>query len=424
MSEANVSPQALSKFFSDLYHYGLEKAAHRWYSVYEAEVVSVKDDPDGTARIDLVCPLISDDTIREARPIFPIGGFLPPYVGDKVWVMFKQGDLHRPLYVGGWVTISSGEQPPPSDVETPTQPTTRVIKFKTGAIVFEDGGSDKRIELYTKDLDGDTKNRSISLSDTMEQIVVRAKNGHYVQLDDMANFFKLFVDTSGGTGATGHTFLVDGDGKQISLKTALEQELLLDDNTMTMQLKNQVGDNLTIQSAKLLRLASALGVGMEILPATNTITIKDVAGNLIAITPAGIQIVSASTVSVVATGALTQVAAGIAQVSGGGAPVTTFGTGAASSLFMGAVTSTVIGAVSAILLGGMSIVSVGAISVVGTIVSVGIGATALLKAVELKAWLKAHVHPVTSAPGVTGTPTTGAALDVAGFAETTILKGA
>jgi len=84
MSEANVSPQALSKFFSDLYHYGLEKAAHRWYSVYEAEVVSVKDDPDGTARIDLVCPLISDDTIREARPIFPIGGFLPPYVGDKV----------------------------------------------------------------------------------------------------------------------------------------------------------------------------------------------------------------------------------------------------------------------------------------------------------------------------------------------------
>jgi len=405
MSESNISPQALSQFFSNLYHYGLEKAAHRWYSVYEAEVVSITDDPDGTARIDVVCPLISDDTIRHARPIFPNGSFLPPYVGDRVWVMFKHGDVHRPLYVGGWVTISSGEQPAPSDVETATVPTTRVIKFKTGAIVFEDGGSDKRVEIYTKELEGDTKNRRISLSDTMEEIVVEAKNGHYVKINDMENFYKVFVDTSGGAGATGHSFLMDGDGGAVDLKSALGQELLLDDNTLTMVLKNQLGDNLTIQQAKLLQLVTAAGMGISIVPTAGTITIKDVAGNLIAITPAGIVVTSAAAVTTVAAGAAVTTAAGTSLVAVGGGAVAEFGTGGANSFIVGSVTKTIVGALSMLLLGATTIAAIGTYTIIGAAIFLGgAGGAALVTAAFFTLAYNLHTHPVTTAPGATGAP--------------------
>jgi len=411
VSDASVSPQALAQFFSNLYHYGLEKAAHRWYSVYEAEVVSIEDNPDGMGRIDMIVPVISDSTIRSARPLFPVGSFLSPYVGDKVWAMFAHGDVNRPLYVGGWVTVGDGEAPFPEDVSTPTNPTTRVIKFKTGAIVFEDG-TDKRVELYTKELDSETKNRAIRLHDAMEEIVVAAKNGHYVRLNDMEDFFKVFVDTSGGSGAAGHSFLMDGPNGVLNLKSALEQELLIEDQSMSMTLKNKLGDNLTIKSAQLLRLASALGVGMEILPATGVITIKDVGGNIISITPAGISVTSATLLNMVAGGAISQVGQGIVQFSAGGAPVTTFGTGNTTSFFLGSMTSTIVGAITAILLGATTVTSVGTISLLGPLIVLGgVAGTSLVTLAFLLLVYNLHTHVATGfgVPTSPPTPTVGGA---------------
>jgi len=79
-------------------------------------VVADDRDPSGMGRVRVRVPgVLGDGTTAWAMPCVPFAGpgegFLAvPAIGSPVWVEFEEGDLHRPIWVGGF--WESGAEPP------------------------------------------------------------------------------------------------------------------------------------------------------------------------------------------------------------------------------------------------------------------------------------------------------------------------
>lgn len=79
----------------------------KYYGIYPCFVTTNKD-PDKRGRVRVKCPLIlNDKETTWCEPCYPNaidnGGdiFIPPK-GEAVWVMFIEGDVNKPVYLGGW----------------------------------------------------------------------------------------------------------------------------------------------------------------------------------------------------------------------------------------------------------------------------------------------------------------------------------
>jgi hypothetical protein len=105
-------------FIEILKQFGLEWY-HKYYSVYPGVVEEV-DDPDQLGRIKVSLPsLLAEGEVidtwcepcGQAIAGDQSGAFFPPYEGDIVDVIFENGDIHYPRYLGG----SWGDDELPSD---------------------------------------------------------------------------------------------------------------------------------------------------------------------------------------------------------------------------------------------------------------------------------------------------------------------
>lgn len=106
-----MSTTGFARFFDRLLLHGLEYFG-LFYGVYRATVVSTTNengDPDPQGRIRVRVPSIGDgdDVERLAYPIVPLAGagfgiHAMPRVDEFVWVMFENGRVDIPIWIGGW----------------------------------------------------------------------------------------------------------------------------------------------------------------------------------------------------------------------------------------------------------------------------------------------------------------------------------
>ena len=90
--------------------------AKRFTSIYPG-IVEITTDNRLLGRCRVRVPTIHRDescvptnALPWARPCFPAFMFDPPQVGDQVWVMFQDGDIRYPVYLGWFPTIPSVAQ--------------------------------------------------------------------------------------------------------------------------------------------------------------------------------------------------------------------------------------------------------------------------------------------------------------------------
>lgn len=436
-------------FLETLRLHGLETAAHRFYSVYQATVDSL-DDPLRLGRVKVTVTLTSDHTLPEyAYPISAFGGagcglFFPPRVGDQGYVVFECGDQKYPLYVGGSWAAPKGQSQVPDEVGPPVLPklgpvagtaaqaeyTARVIKTPMGMLLkFEDGDaagardkgivlatseatesggpftklhqllmSDKQglIELRSAGIPTGTSRYRLVLNDTGKSAFIEAGSGALVAIEDNAALQRLRMLSKNG-----HLLILDDKHEVIRLDSANSNVIEIDDKTNRISAQTIGGRNVSIDDA------------------TQMISITDPQGNLVTIGPTGIQVTSATMVNVTAAGAATVTAggpvavtgAGIAETSTGGGAMSTLNTGVASGLMLGGVLSTILGLVAMTLLGGATLTVIGTLLIAATSLTIACNSIALGPGVQhqlvtdqLLVWLATHTHP-TAAPGAPSPPT-------------------
>ena len=122
----------------------------KYNSLYGAKVVSTKD-PEHRGRIKIMCAEVLGETISNwCEPCFQgahddCSDFLLPKIGEFVWVMFEEGDVDSPVYLGGWWS----EDSTPLGIEYKKRGELRYITFGDMSIVFDKEGN--KITTETKE---------------------------------------------------------------------------------------------------------------------------------------------------------------------------------------------------------------------------------------------------------------------------------
>ena len=139
---------------------GLE-GLNRYYGLQKA-IVERNDDPEERGRIQVLIPRTQVGVRLEVwlLPIFMGGGpdrgmFWPPEVGDRVWVVFENGNPSKPLaYIGNFYTQSGQLAAVPNEFAYEKQGDTVVGPNRRGFItrighrlVFDDTPGSERLEL-------------------------------------------------------------------------------------------------------------------------------------------------------------------------------------------------------------------------------------------------------------------------------------
>lgn len=72
--------------------------------LFRAKVYSVAD-PDKKNRVQVIVPAVNgQEALGWALPCTPLGAAVTlPKVGDALWVMFEQGDVEHPVWLGTWL---------------------------------------------------------------------------------------------------------------------------------------------------------------------------------------------------------------------------------------------------------------------------------------------------------------------------------
>ena len=76
--------------------------ANKYYGVYEGEVGD-NNDPLSKKRVKVIVHLMPSASANWARACMPSsdsGSVTLPDVGDKVWVLFENGDADSPVWIG------------------------------------------------------------------------------------------------------------------------------------------------------------------------------------------------------------------------------------------------------------------------------------------------------------------------------------
>ncbi len=113
--------------------------------LYVGRVEAVEDEAD-MGRIKVSIPSIFGRTAPEfqiwARPCFPYGHFFVPNEGDKVWIIFENGNPRNPVWLGIFYPQTSeagGDETTVPEVAQVSPPVKRVIRSASGhLIIFDD----------------------------------------------------------------------------------------------------------------------------------------------------------------------------------------------------------------------------------------------------------------------------------------------
>lgn len=173
----------LAKFLHILKTIGLEWF-QRYYAIYTGVVEDVED-PEQRGRIKVSVPSILGMNKPLAQWALPVGrdiagdqtgSFFPPYVGDVVDVMFENGSINAPRYMGGFWGVDEL----PEDFLA-SYPNVRGWVFKSTQKITVDETEGK---LKISVVNGDT-GAFIVLDDTdgKEGIYIQHKKGSLVQID-------------------------------------------------------------------------------------------------------------------------------------------------------------------------------------------------------------------------------------------------
>ncbi len=114
--------------------------------------VADNQDPRKLGRLKVRVPSVfRDEVVGWALPCMPYGGvaqqglFMIPEVDAQIWVEFEEGDISRPVWVGTFWQ-QEGDIP---DEAAKTEPTTRMLKTKSGHILqFDDEAGAERFYLH------------------------------------------------------------------------------------------------------------------------------------------------------------------------------------------------------------------------------------------------------------------------------------
>jgi uncharacterized protein involved in type VI secretion and phage assembly len=171
----------------------------RFYGVVEGVVTKVNDDDGKEGRVKVQFPWFDDQMETEwcrVRQFYAgngYGAFFIPEEGDEVLVAFVQGDMRRPIILGG---LYNGKDKPPS---------------------------------YR--------------SDSQDQKMIRTKGKHELLFDDTSDKKRVHVKTAGG-----HSVVMDDAGKTLSIATNGGHKVELDDGSSTVTVSSSSGGTITLQN--------------------------------------------------------------------------------------------------------------------------------------------------------------------------------
>lgn len=366
------------------------------------------------------------------------GFYFPPEVDDPVWVWFENGDSQSPNFSGSWycnpdpgLKATTSHVPAEFRSDTAASPTRRGLKSKRGhGFMFEDGvtaDEDKKISKVefwsgTQEEEGKkaTKNRYLRMQDSPageKTIVIASTSGHQTEWRDVTGEIRIETKTAGG-----HKFTLDDTKKNISLVTKTGHYVKLDDNADYIELKTVGGHIIRMHdTSKKIELISKTGhrivlddnVKQILLRSKDLrqvvlddllqqITVQNKAGQSVVMGLTGTTITEPGAVTVAAQGAVAVSGNGVSVTSTSGPMVTNAG-GVSTNTFTGAVTENYNGALSMIILGILTISNT-VLAIAGNTVGVGPGARFRLVDERFLVPFNAHLHTTTLAGAPTGPP--------------------
>ena len=190
------------------------RVQNKYYGKYRG-FVQDNADPEKRGRLCLIVPsVLAEEVTGWALPCLPIAGmadaglFLVPEVGAQLWVEFEEGDLSKPIWVGGfWQKAGDAPAKPEGD-----EPTRKTLKTPAGHLLeFEDAEGEEYSRLEhpsgaALDLD---KDGNVALTDANgARLFLNAEDNELLLEDAGGN--KL---TMNGSGAV----VEDANGNKIEM---------------------------------------------------------------------------------------------------------------------------------------------------------------------------------------------------------------
>ena len=219
------SPAAVVDWLvSTVRRFGLENLFKRYYGTYRG-IVEDTADPERRGRARVRILVLGQDQAPDdlwALPVLPMmsqkhGLFLPPEVGDLVWVQFENGDPVRPLYMGG---ILSRSQVPDEFTPTDDGPFKRGIRTPAGHWVrFNDDPADPHVTISavgggyaTMDKDGNV----LLANKNGSNLYLNAKDGQTTLMDQSGATVTMVDGVVALISADGSVVTVDKDAQVIT----------------------------------------------------------------------------------------------------------------------------------------------------------------------------------------------------------------
>lgn len=114
-----------------------------YYGIYHGIVTNIQD-PEKRGRIKVKIPSVLGADVESAwcDPVIPVaydggGDFCLPQVNEAVWVQFLEGNVNRPLYLGGWWQ----KEQSPLDGSYDRLDDTRIVSYKDFKVTIHEGES-------------------------------------------------------------------------------------------------------------------------------------------------------------------------------------------------------------------------------------------------------------------------------------------
>jgi uncharacterized protein involved in type VI secretion and phage assembly len=211
-----VRPKLLGDLISDS-----SESPRRWGGVYPAVVTNIQDSDGRQARVKVKLPWLGEEDESGWAPVSSVGAgagrglMWLPEVNDEVLVAFMQGDLHRPVVLGGLWNGTDGSPVTQADI-IDGGPRIRQLKTTLGhviTLVDKDKGASKK-GIYIEDSTGAFK-LAINVTDKKIEILsdkdfsITTKNSGKT---DIISAGAVTVKSDAGVTIEGTTINIEGSG--------------------------------------------------------------------------------------------------------------------------------------------------------------------------------------------------------------------
>lgn len=120
---------------------------NHYYGIYQAVVTNIND-PEKRGRIRVQCPTVLGASVESSwcDPCVPVaydngGDFCLPKLKETVWLLFIEGNVNKPVYLGGWWSINKT----PLGENYGSSPDLRIISYEGASISFTKNQSGKTV---------------------------------------------------------------------------------------------------------------------------------------------------------------------------------------------------------------------------------------------------------------------------------------